>query len=1008
MPQPNTKTKYRPLPAALLTLVVLLASTLLIWLAVVRPQLGKGRTETLCDNFDRSELLADGDTAAQVFTYDKALYTIGLEFYLPGAQPQGELEVVLSDADTGEELARSTGVMQNIIPDQYTTLGLDPVVPAQEGRRYRLSVTVHYTSDAVLAIGHSNGVALWKEQMTLNGEPVDGTLAMQVTYQRMGGYLTRFFLLAGGAAALLAAFAVYSCLSRKISLHRLVFVLVLGSGLIYSVILPPYAAPDEKYHINQSFTLATKWANMISHDDWQMGQVPTTTSFRRETDTDELLQDENTTVFTWQEFTDTLFTTTDAPYTSHQEYHELQTDQNPLLYLASGGAVFLAYLLRLGFTPALALGRLANLIVFALLAAFAVKAAPCGKRIFTAAALLPMTLHLAASFSRDAVLLGLCFGFTALLLDAVYGQPTPKRMAALAVAGILLAPGKMVYLPLAALFVLVPATALGHHAKAKKLGYLAACLALALVLNTGTLTGALGSPAADNAAAVTEETSDDTRSAKNAPAEPDAAYEETICADNTMENYVRRLYYYTADTRDPAQSEVDFWVQALAEGDVTPAVLGQSFIFTTDKANSYTDAQAFYTMASYALLGTDVTTGNADAYLLPATALGHHAKAKKLGYLAACLALALVLNTGTLTGALGSPAADNAAAVTEETSDDTRSAKNAPAEPDAAYEETICADNTMENYVRRLYYYTADTRDPAQSEVDFWVQALAEGDVTPAVLGQSFIFTTDKANSYTDAQAFYTMASYALLGTDVTTGNADAYLPYFAEGGAMQAYKQLFNLPTCVERFAALGLDVGTMDDRIPLDRETVAAEVEAARATRATQSVTDAADEATYTPGYILHHLPATALLFVRSIVQNGDHYLRTLVGGSLSYYTLDLAWFWVVALYLLLAYAALPAQNGKLPTGRLRGFGAAAAVLSCLLAVAGCLLWTPTHYETLYGLQGRYFLPVLPALLLTCLPRRLAAVPDEASAQARLTGALALVQWGVILNIMLAVIAR
>ena len=68
--------------------------------------------------------------------------------------------------------------------------------------------------------------------MTLNGEPVDGTLAMQVTYQRMGGYLTRFFLLVGGAAALLAAFAVYACLSRKVSLHRLVFVLVLGFGLI--------------------------------------------------------------------------------------------------------------------------------------------------------------------------------------------------------------------------------------------------------------------------------------------------------------------------------------------------------------------------------------------------------------------------------------------------------------------------------------------------------------------------------------------------------------------------------------------------------------------------------------------------------------------------------------------------------------------------------------------------------------------------------------------------------
>ena len=849
MPQPNTKTKYCPLLAALLTLVVLLAATAAIWLAVVRPQLGKGRTETLCDDFNQSELLHPGDTAAQVFTYDKDLYTIGLEFYLPGANPQGELEVVLSDADTGEELARSTGVMQNIIPNQYTTLGLTPAVTGQEGRRYKLTVTPHYETDDILAIGHSVGVALWKEAMTVNDTLIDGTLAMQVTYQRMGGYLTRFFLLAGGAAALLAAFAVYACLRRKIALHRLVFVLVLGFGLVYSVILPPYAAPDEKYHINQSFTLATKWANMISHEDWQMGKVPTTTSFRRETDTDALLQDENTTVFTWQEFTDTLLTTTDAPFTSHQEYHELQTDQNPLLYLASGGAVFLAYLLHLGFTPALALGRLANLLVFALLSAFAVKVAPCGKRIFTAAVLLPMTLHLAASFSRDAVLLGLCFAFTALLLDTVTGKPTPKRAAALAVTGILLAPGKMVYLPLAALFLLVPAAALGRHAKAKKVGYLAACLALALVLNTGTLTGALGSNSSADLTAETAVTADDTR---------------------------------------------------------------------------------------------------------------------------------------------------------------TDTAKNAPAEPDAAYEGSICTDNTLETYVRRLYYYVADTRSPAQSEVDFWVQALTEGDVSPAVLGQSFIFTTEKANTYTNAQSFYTMASYALMGTDVTAGNADAYLPYFAEGGALQAYKQLFNLPTCVERFAELGLDVGVMDDRIPLDRETLAAEVGAARATRATQSTTDAADEETYTPGYILHHIPATALLFVRTIVQNGDHYLRTLVGGSLSYYTLDLAWFWVVALYLLLAYAALPAQNSSLPTGKLRGWGAAAAIISCLLAVAGCLLWTPTHYETLYGLQGRYFLPVLPALLLTCLPRRLAAVPDESAAEARLTGALALVQWGVILNIMLAVIAR
>ena len=78
----------------------------------------------------------------------------------------------------------------------------------------------------------------------------------------------------------------------------------------------------------------------------------------------------------------------------------------------------------------------------------------------------------------------------------------------------------------------------------------------------------------------------------------------------------------------------------------------------------------------------------------------------------------------------------------------------------------------------------------------------------------------------------------------------------------MQAYKQLFNLTSCVESFAALGVDVGTMDDRIPLDRTVLAQEVEAARATRSTQSTADEADKATYTPGYILRHPVDTVLL--------------------------------------------------------------------------------------------------------------------------------------------------
>lgn len=551
--------KCKPLLAALLTLVVLLVAVVLIWLAEVRPNAGKGRSEIITD-FLRAELIHDGETATQEFTYDKDILTIGLEFYLPGEQPSGTLDVVLRDADTGEELSRSEGVMDYIVPDQYTTLGMDPAVTGQEGRRYRLEVTPHYATDAILAIGHSDGVALWREQMTVGDRVIDGTMAMQITYQRIGGYLTRFFLIVGGLAAVLAAFAVWAVLSGKIALHRFVFALVLGFGLLYCFILPPYAAPDEKYHINQSFTMACHWANSLSRDEWRMGKTPITISFRRVGDENADLQNENTTVFTWETFTSQLFTTTDEPFDSHQKHNELQTDQNPLLYLASTAGVFLAYLLHLGFAPALLLGRLANLLLFAALAALAVRVAPFGKRVFAVAALLPMTLHLAASFSRDAPLLGLCFAFTALLMDAAFDSEkrkalSPARLAALLLCGVLLAPGKLVYLPLAALLLLVPGARLGHHAKAKKCAYLAACLLLALSLNTSLVTDILH---------------------KGQIAEGVTSEETETDDENTLKNYVKRLYYYVENNPNPSSAEVAFWVQALQEGDVSPATLARA------------------------------------------------------------------------------------------------------------------------------------------------------------------------------------------------------------------------------------------------------------------------------------------------------------------------------------------------------------------------------------------------------------------------------------------------
>lgn len=124
-------------------------------------------------------------------------------------QPTGELHLELADADTGEVLARSTGDMANIVAGQYTGMGLDTPVTGSAGRRYRVTLKPEYTGSGRLTVGCSNGAVLWNDTFTVNGEAVDGTLALLVTYKQIGGFLTRFFLLVGLLASVVVFLGIY-------------------------------------------------------------------------------------------------------------------------------------------------------------------------------------------------------------------------------------------------------------------------------------------------------------------------------------------------------------------------------------------------------------------------------------------------------------------------------------------------------------------------------------------------------------------------------------------------------------------------------------------------------------------------------------------------------------------------------------------------------------------------------------------------------------------------------
>ena len=208
--------RYRAGALGLLAAGLCLAVTAALWLTAVRPQAGKSLSEHISDDYTvMSAPLEPGQSAAQTFATDEDLLALGFVFGVSSEQPAGTLELTLADAESGEVLARSTGDMALIVPGQYTTLGLDTPVPGTAGQRYLVTLTPQYEGAGRLSLGMSDGAALWDETLTVAGEAVDGTLALLATTRRIGGFLTRFFLIVGVLASLAAGFGVRAAVARE-------------------------------------------------------------------------------------------------------------------------------------------------------------------------------------------------------------------------------------------------------------------------------------------------------------------------------------------------------------------------------------------------------------------------------------------------------------------------------------------------------------------------------------------------------------------------------------------------------------------------------------------------------------------------------------------------------------------------------------------------------------------------------------------------------------------------
>lgn len=241
---------------------------------------------------------------------------------------------------------------------------------------------------------------------------------------------------------------------REVRIEALFLIAVLCLGILYSAVFAPSTVPDEVYHYQSSYYLS----------DLLLFSNPTVDSMPVRADDAHLIDFflERGCLLTPDQYVG-IFSSPLVVQDPSLVYIDPVSDFDfgsnpPQVKIASALGISLARLLHFGSYPTFYTGRLFNFMFFVALVYLAIRITPVGKRAMIAVALLPMTLHVASSYSYDAGIIGFGFLLTGLCLRAIYGEGAiSKRLCvSIALVAVLLAPCKMVYAILMLMVLAVP------------------------------------------------------------------------------------------------------------------------------------------------------------------------------------------------------------------------------------------------------------------------------------------------------------------------------------------------------------------------------------------------------------------------------------------------------------------------------------------------------------------------------------------------------------------------
>lgn len=266
-------------------------------------------------------------------------------------------------------------------------------------------------------------------------------------------------------------------------------------GLLFTFAFTPGSVPDEPFHYWSAYSVSNlMMGKEVDFDNYSL--------VARQEDIDLDLND--TYILSRDSVVKTMdhaeLFLSDSSEVSHDVQKSMLDYTSSPLYIRffSALGLTLGRLANLGAYPTFMLGRLFNLLMFCGLVLLSVRITPIAKSGFMAASLLPMTLHLAASFSYDGGTIGLSFLLLALLLKGVYSDSSfsTRDIILSFILAALLAPCKAVYSVVVFVAWLIPS----GRFSSKRIAYLykiilpLICLITIVVVRIPTLTDMASAP----------------------------------------------------------------------------------------------------------------------------------------------------------------------------------------------------------------------------------------------------------------------------------------------------------------------------------------------------------------------------------------------------------------------------------------------------------------------------------------------------------------------------------